>query len=923
MFFGHMMAATVTIQTAQTVATNFYKGAVPAATNVTPSLVYTRTEADGTVDYYIFNIAPHGFVIVSATDIVKPVIAYSTESNFNTNFSKSGVKDWTDHAAQHIYGSIRQNMQANAHITYLWSAYQSGPYAPPSRSSSAIGPLLRTTWDQDPNYNDYCPYNPRDVQRAVTGCTATAMAQVMKFWNYPNQGTGSFSYDCYSSDSYHYGTLSANFNHGYTWSNMPYFSSDSDVARLMSDAGISVGMSYGDIAEGGSGGSVLQDEAWGNGGACAQKSYKTYFYYNPNTIQGIHASDYTSDQWFATLKAEIDAGRVVQYEGYDANQGGHTWVMDGYDANEMMHMNWGWSGYDNGYYAETALNAGGYSFNDGEGALIGIQPLYPYSVSIQAPSQVCLGTSVQISASGPASGTYSWYPTTGLACATCATTTATPTVSTLYTVTCDSAGVRVQHSVLVTVVPAVTAAFTVPNTVSCSEPATFTFNNTSKYASSYTWDFGDGTSIVSDSLPTHTYAGYGTYTVSLRVSGQCGTDSVIRSQYISVNNSVPGTTSRAICSGSTATLSASSPAGIVNWYTAPVGGTPVSAGTTSYTTPVLSTTTTYWAEAVVLGPLAGAGPGDNTIGAGTYYTGTTQHGVVFNCTTPEVLSYVDVYAQNDGSATVTLSNVYGVALQSTVINVTQGLNTVALNFNIPVGTGLQLSTDGSAVQFYRNNTGITYPYYSQDSAVVITGSDQGTGYYYFFYNWQLQSASCISNRVPVTAYVLNGSNSFSYSSAAGNSVTFTPAVTTASSYTWDFGDGTTSTQMSPVHQYTGTGPYTVSLTISNGSCSETVSGAISAAAGATAIQDIDVVQSMAAYPNPVKDILDIRVNAIQAANVQMTVYDMVGNVISTQNVQVNIGENNMTQNVSSYASGVYMIVMQTGSSRATSRFVKE
>jgi hypothetical protein len=80
---------------------------------------------------------------------------------------------------------------------------------------------------------------------------------------------------------------------------------------------------------------------------------------------------------------------------------------------------------------------------------------------------------------------------------------------------------------------------------------------------------------------------------------------------------------------------------------------------------------------------------------------------------------------------------------------------------------------------------------------------------------------------------------------------------------------------------------------------------------------------MAAYPNPVKDILDIRVNAIQAANVQMTVYDMVGNVISTQNVQVNIGENNMTQNVSSYASGVYMIVMQTGSSRATSRFVKE
>ena len=922
MFLSQTMAATVSVQTAQLVAKNFYKGAVPAAGTVTPTLLYTRTESDGTVDYYIFGVAPlTGFVIVSADDILKPVMAYSTESNFDLNFQHTGLRDWTDHAAAHVYSAIQQHMQADASITHQWAMCQAGPYVSASRTA-AIGPLLHTTWDQEPNYNALCPYNTTDNQRAVTGCVATTMAQIMKFWGYPNKGTGSHSYQCTSSKGYNYGTLSASFNHTYPWSSMPnnLSGADSNVARLMYDCGVSVEMSYGDNVEGGSGAFVLQSEAWG-GGACAENSYKTYFYYNPNTIQGVTQTDYTSAQWFAIMKGEIDAGRPVQYEGDDATQGGHTWVMDGYDANGLMHMNWGWSGSYNGYFTATSLSAGGANFNSREAALIGIQPLFPYTVSIQAPAtQVCLGSATQLTAQGPATATYTWSPATGLDCSTCAATGAHPTVNTLYTVTCDSAGVRVPSSVLVTVVPAVKANFSLPSTQACTVPASFTFKNNSSFASTYFWTFGDGTTST-DSAPTHLYSNYGIYDVSLRVVGNCGTDSLIQSQYIGVNNTSPTASGAAICSGGSATLNAVA-GGDVVWYSTPTGGSAIATGS-SFTTPTLTTGKVYYAEAQILGPQMLAGPADQNFGTGGYYTNAASHGITFNCTSPQVLSYVDVYSQNDGTATVTLSNSTGGTIQSTVIGVSAGYNTVQLNFNIPVGTNMQLSTNGSGAQLYRNRTGSAYPYYSQDSSVVLTGTDAGSAIYYFFYNWQLQAQGCISSRTAVPVYVLNGSNSFSYSSAAGNTVTFTPAVTGATSYEWIFGDGTTSTDQSPVHQYAAVGNYPVKLVVSNGSCTDTVSGTVSSAQGATAIHDIDVIQGMTSYPNPVKDQLDIRVNATQAATVQMAIYDMIGNVISAKDIQLNIGANTMTENVSSYASGVYMIVMQDGHARMTSRFIKD
>ena len=237
---AYALAGSVSIQEAQTVASNFYNlklsGNAPRSP-LTASLIYTRNEADGTVDFYVFDFAPaKGFVIVSANTSLTPIIAYSTESYFNSQFDKTGVKEWMDHAASHIYTTIQNNLPSNSKIDSQWKAYKQGVNTG-SAKSQAIAPLLTTAWGQDTFYNQYCPYNTTDQQTCQAGCVATAMAQIMKYWKYPAQGTGSYSYNKTTPNFlWNYGIQSANFaNTGYQWNLMPNQLTDtnSSVATLI------------------------------------------------------------------------------------------------------------------------------------------------------------------------------------------------------------------------------------------------------------------------------------------------------------------------------------------------------------------------------------------------------------------------------------------------------------------------------------------------------------------------------------------------------------------------------------------------------------------------------------------------------------------------------------------------------------------
>ena len=162
--------------------------------------------------YYAFNAADgKGFVLISASDFVRPVLAYSTEGAFTIQNAPPVVTDWLEkYNYQIAYAKSNLSTTTEA-IGYQWLHYYDNVADNTKRitAGNAVGPLVTTAWDQGLYYNSACPADASSPYgyggRVPTGCGATAMSQIMRYWGYPTQGTGSHSY------SSNYGTLSANF----------------------------------------------------------------------------------------------------------------------------------------------------------------------------------------------------------------------------------------------------------------------------------------------------------------------------------------------------------------------------------------------------------------------------------------------------------------------------------------------------------------------------------------------------------------------------------------------------------------------------------------------------------------------------------------------------------------------------------------
>ena len=316
--------------------------------------------------FYIFNAGnEEGYIIVSGDDIVAPILGYAKAGGFDQDEVPENVMKWLEEYKNQIRYAIVNNLNANDETEVQWGRLKSG-LPPVSGAPGSVNPLISTTWDQSPYYNTLCPYDNNYNDRTVTGCVATAMAQIMKYWNYPAQGTGFHSYN-----HANYGTLSANFgNTTYQWSSMPnnVNSQNTAVATLMYHCGVGVEMDYGVAATGGSATSSLEPVA----GALLN------FFQYMNSVQFVQRSSYNATSWTNLMKSELDAGRPIEYGGI-GNGGGHAFVCDGYD-NNYFHMNWGWSGYYDGYFLLDALNPGGTGTGGGTGgynyyqqAIIGIQ----------------------------------------------------------------------------------------------------------------------------------------------------------------------------------------------------------------------------------------------------------------------------------------------------------------------------------------------------------------------------------------------------------------------------------------------------------------------------------------------------------------------------------------------------------------------
>jgi len=386
-----IFAAHVTEKVAKNAAQKHYSIMFEKNTQQVPgeialSLVYayslsTNNELEqvatsGTPLLYIFNVnQDDGFVIISADDRAEPILGYTLEGSYTGENVPPGLLGLIHQYAKEINYLINESNVKSIKVDDSWSELLKENKSYQFKSFTAVDQLVSTQWNQSPYVNDMCPYDYTYYELTVTGCPATAMAQIMKFWNYPETG---ISYHSYNHSTY--GTLSANFEATtYDYGSMPnqVNSTNNAVAELMYHCGVAVDMQYGVAATGGSGGYVI--EAHSPVQHCCEYAFKTYFGYKP-TMQGLFKEDFNDVTWVTMLKNDLDEGRPIQYAGFGQG-GGHTWVCDGYDNNNYFHMNWGWGGLYDGYYTLSDLapgtggaGGGSGSFSSGQQALMGIEP---------------------------------------------------------------------------------------------------------------------------------------------------------------------------------------------------------------------------------------------------------------------------------------------------------------------------------------------------------------------------------------------------------------------------------------------------------------------------------------------------------------------------------------------------------------------
>jgi Zn-dependent metalloprotease len=269
---------------------------------------------------------------------------------------------------------------------------------------------------------------------------------------------------------------------------------------------------------------------------------------------------------------------------------------------------------------------------------------------------------------------------------------------------------------------------------------------------SWLWNFGDGTTSTLQN-PSHVYLTNGSFNVSLTVTNPYGSDNMTNNALVTVSRPLsPIVLGDTVCVNSTAILNATGN-GVIDWFSDAVGGVSLFSGT-SFTTPNLITTMTYYAENSVVGLSQYLGPTNNTANGGT---NTGQSYLIFDCFSPVTLVSVSVNATSAGNRLIELKNSAGTVLQSATINIPSGVSRITLNFNLPVENDLRLSGPANSGLYRINTTSgatILYPY-SIPGILSINSSSAGIGSYYYFFDWEIKQPDCVSIRVPVTAIVEN------------------------------------------------------------------------------------------------------------------------------------------------------------------------
>lgn len=317
--------------------------------------------------YYVFsNGEGRGFTIVSGDDRMPDVVGYSAKGTYDAEKLPDNYVNFMKAYEETLAAVLRGDESALANLSQakaLRATSQNKPVAP------LLGDIA---WNQSAPYNNMCPTYNYNGSRAVTGCVATAMAQIMGYWQYPK----SLGVDlpAYRTDSYAISVPTVKKGEAYDWDNIlpkyltgQYTQAQANaIAKLMYHCGVAVNMDYGPSSAAWLPADVMTD----------------VFGYDRELVTQLWRTNYDQREWKGFIDNELQAARPIYYSGQSSG-GGHAFVCDGSDDSGLYHINWGWGGYQNGYFDLTILNPdkGGIGsgdapdgYNRGCSMIIGLMP---------------------------------------------------------------------------------------------------------------------------------------------------------------------------------------------------------------------------------------------------------------------------------------------------------------------------------------------------------------------------------------------------------------------------------------------------------------------------------------------------------------------------------------------------------------------
>lgn len=350
-------AEQISVSQAASIAEKYLGEAVNVGQNLAPAKMKGLQMSAESPEYYVFNTdGKKGFVIISGDDELTELVGYSNEGEFRSENAPENLRAWLDGYAAFVR-SVRDGVSRPMRASV-------------NNATPVVEPLVTTRWNQGEPYNLLCPYDSSVGVTCPTGCAATSMAQLINYHEWPVQGKGTKSYN--SS----YGRLTVDFSKSvYDWANMKdryesYYDEDKNivnewtdteanaVAKLMYDCGVALEMGYGPYSSG-----AADTEM--------PLALCNYFNYHADLIT---RDGHTVDEFLARIKEELDNSRPLVFNGQGSG-GGHSYIVDGYDSNNYLHVNWGWGGISDGYFNVSYMNPDDLGTGGGSGGFNEMQSI--------------------------------------------------------------------------------------------------------------------------------------------------------------------------------------------------------------------------------------------------------------------------------------------------------------------------------------------------------------------------------------------------------------------------------------------------------------------------------------------------------------------------------------------------------------------